>query len=136
MRAVKDIKRKIDQKDEEVQRLRADLVRAEAYLEALRESLKLIQRDSGQDGGNGIRVGSMIAKARDALRKEGQPLHVEEILRRMGREVTKKSRASLSGSLGTYVRDGNMFTRPMPNTFGLMEFEADAEREPPEGFGE
>lgn len=136
MKAERDIERKIKQKEEEAQRLREELFKAEAYIEALQESLRLIKKTSNTADGNGIRPGSMIHKAQEILRKEGKPLYVGDLLNRMGREVTKMNRMSLSGSLGTYVRNKQVFTRPAPNTFGLIEFGNSAEDdEPPEGFG-
>jgi len=136
MKAERDIERKIKQKEEEAQRLREDLLRAEVYIEAMHESLRLVKKTSNAELGNSIRPGSMIHKAQEILRKEGKPLYVGDLLNRMGREVTKMNRMSLSGSLGTYVRNKQVFTRPAPNTFGLIEFGNSAEDdEPPEGFG-
>jgi len=51
-------------------------------------------------------------------------MHVMDILKAMGREPTRESRASLSSSLAAYVRRGEVFTRSKPNTFGLAEFAA------------
>jgi predicted RNase H-like nuclease (RuvC/YqgF family) len=139
MKAERDIERKIKQKEEEVQRLREELVKAEAFIEAWQESLRLIKKDSNTENGNGIRPGSMIHKAQTILRQEGKPLYVGELLKRMGREVTKRNRMSLSGSLGSYVRNKQVFTRPAPNTFGLMEFgnseSASDQDELPDEFG-
>jgi len=77
----------------------------------------------------------LIDKARTALRRVGKPLYIEELLRAMGKEVNKKNRVSLSGSLGSYVRQEYIFTRPAPNTFGLIEFDNSVEDAIPEGFG-
>jgi hypothetical protein len=134
MKIERDIEKRIKQKEEEVQRLKQELFKAEAYLEAMQESLRLIKRTSSTDANDGIRPGSSVYKARATLRKAGKPLHVDELLRGMGKEVSKKSKVSLSGSLGSYVRQQLIFTRPAPNTFGLIEF-AEPEEEIPEGFG-
>lgn len=123
MRAERDIERRIKQKKEEALRLREELFKAEAYIEAMQESLRLIKKTSNAEDGIGIRPGSMIHKAQMVMRQAGKPLYVDDLLNRMGREVTKKNRMSLSGSLGTYVRNRQVFTRPAPNTFGLIEFE-------------
>lgn len=135
MRAEQDIEKKIKQKEDEVQKLREDLGKAEAYIEALKESLRLIKKTS--DPNEGIRPGSMMYKVRSALRKEGKSLYVEELLKRMGMEVNKKNKVSLSGSLGSYVRQEIIFTRPAPNTFGLIEFDrlAESQDDIPDGFG-
>jgi septal ring factor EnvC (AmiA/AmiB activator) len=137
MSAEKDLEKKIKQKEEETQRLKDDLRATEAYLEGMRASLRVIKKTSDAANGGTIRPGSMIDKARKALRQAGKPLYIEELLRKMGKEVSKKNRISLSGSLGSYVRDKNIFTRPAPNTFGLIEFDEIREDDDvPEGFGQ
>lgn len=139
IKAVRDIERRIKQKQEEVQRLRESLSKAEAYIEAMNESLRLIRRKENISTENGLRPGSMIYNAREILRKEGKPLYIGEILKRLGKEPTKSNRVSLSGSLGSYVRDEHIFTRPAPNTFGLIESgvkpEVFDEGEVPDDFG-
>ena len=122
IRAARDIERRIKQKHDEVQQLRESLSKAEAYIEAMSESLRLIRRTESANTENGLRPGSMVYKAREILQKEGRPLYIGEILTRLGKQPTKGNRVSLSGSLGSYVRDNNIFTRPAPNTFGLVEF--------------
>jgi hypothetical protein len=46
-----------------------------------------------------------------------------DLLKAMGREVNRKNKTGVSGSLAAYVRRGEVFTRPKPNTFGLLELE-------------
>ncbi|NQT91548.1 MAG: hypothetical protein HQ559_02220 [Lentisphaerae bacterium] len=132
----------MEDKRAEVLDLERKLGEARAYLEALTESLKLISRhaggESGGGGGDDLRAGSGVFMAREALRKAGKPLHVTDLLAAIGKQVTKKNKISLGGSLSNYVRSGTIFTRPAPNTFGLTELvdqcvESDG---PPEGFGE
>ena len=136
MMAVKDIEKIIRQKKEEIQRLKEKLLRAEVYLEAMQDSLRLIKKAPRIDqNDNIIRPGSMVHKARTALRKAGKPLHVNILLRTMKKEVNKKNKLSLAGSLGGYIRQKSIFTRPAPNTFGLIEFEQSHDDHPPEGFG-
>lgn len=135
MKAERDIEKKIKQKEEDVRSLREKLIQAEAYLDALQESLRLIQKTAESAIGNGIRPNSMIDKARNILRREGKAMHVGDILRAMGKEVSKSNRVSLSGSLGNYVRQKFVFTRPAPNTFGLIEFGETVQGDVPVGFG-
>jgi hypothetical protein len=73
---------------------------------------------------------------KQALEQSGKPLHITDILKRIGKENTKKNRLSLGGTLSRYVREGNVFMRAGPNTFGLMSnsTESDEEELPPE-FG-
>jgi len=104
----------------------------------------------GEDDENGearaIRVGSDVGRSQEALRAAGKPLHISDLLRAMGKPDDKRSRVSLAGTLAGYVRRNHVFTRPGPNTFGLIEFVETPEIissqprpigyvEPPEDFG-
>lgn len=51
-------------------------------------------------------------------------MHVNDILTRIGKAPDKASRVSVAGTLASYVRSGQIFTRPAPNTFGLVEWES------------
>jgi hypothetical protein len=136
-----DVRRKITKEIEKqelkIAQMRTDLAAEEAYLRAQQDMLKLLPRDS-RDAAASLRANTDLAKARDIIREAGAPLHVGEILKKLGREITKDSRASLAGSIGWYVRRDEIFTRPAPNTFGLREFNGapdDSDSEPPEDFG-
>ena len=61
-------------------------------------------------------------------------MHISEILAAIGVENTKNTRVSLVGSLGSYVRKGQVFSRPGPNIFGLTGMKI-PEAVIPEGFG-
>jgi len=135
MNAQKEIEKKIRIKEDEVRRLERELDQAKAYVDALRESLKLISRASDGTAIDTIRAGSLVDHARNAIRKAGHPLHIEKILAGMQKDNSKKNRASLSGSLGQYVRQGIIFTRTGPNTFGLKQFEEQMPDDIPEAFG-
>lgn len=75
----------------------------------------------------------MVSKAVELIKKTGRPMHVKEILEGIGKKDTKKERVSLSSSLGMYYRKNEIFTRPAPNTFGLISMEV--AEEPPDDFG-
>ncbi len=94
------------------------------YLNALQDTLKLAPGSNGNANGNAeLRTGSLVALAREILRKAGKPMHVREILKDMEKEATRNNRVSLSGSIGGYIRRNQIFTKTAPNTFGLKEFE-------------
>jgi hypothetical protein len=133
-----DFERRIAKKQQEIADLELQLRDARSYLQALQDSMKMIPQDMLEEGGSGreLRVGSSLYKAREALRKSGKPLHINELLKAIGKPVEKKSRLSLSGSLAAYVRKNEIFTRPGPNTFGLHEFDVATESELPESFGQ
>ena len=106
--------------------------------------MKILSRAGDMEGGEAVlRIGTDLAKARDYLRKAGKAAHVTKIIEAIGKQVNKETRVSLSGSLSNYVRKGLIFTRPAPNTFGLVEFgesdgtdDAEVSSEPPDGFGD
>src|SRR5713101_2175379 len=125
----------LDRKQQEINDLEIQIAKAKAYMQAIQDSMKLLPKESGQDQVV-LRPGTALAKAQDVLRKAGKPLHITEILKALNEKSDK--RVSLSGSLSAYVRNGQIFTRPAPNTFGLKEMNelADASDEIPEDFGE
>ena len=124
--------------------LQLALAESKAYLAALQDTLKLMPTQGEHITAVPVlRDGTDLAKVRNLLRTEGKHLHINDILKRLGKEVTRNNKAALGGSISTYVRKGHMFTRPAPNSFGLVEFEvqggghteAEAEVEPPDDFG-
>lgn len=118
---------KIEKKKQETQeqkmRLLADIEilekEAEGYIKALTEMLRYAPNEEGEDTTT-LRAGSEVAKAKESLEKAGKPLHISDLIVAIGKENTKSNRISLSGSIGAYVRKGEIFTRPAPNTFGLI----------------
>jgi hypothetical protein len=133
----------LDRKTQEINDLELQIEKAKAYIQALQDSMRLLPRESNGEQEQVLRAGTALAKARDILRLEGKPMHIADLLKAMGKPVDKKSRLSLSGSLSTYVRSGQIFNRPAPNTFGLIEMgkspndpQTPSEVEIPEGFGD
>ena len=141
MRIRHELLKRIEKKREEIRDLEIKLAEAKAYTQALEDSLRLLPKEGAPEKlepEQVLRPGSAVAKARAAILKANKPLHVTEILKVIGRPVDKNNRVSLSGSLSGYVKRGEIFTRPAPNTFGLLELnhnEMPPEEEPPEGFG-
>jgi seryl-tRNA synthetase len=129
------IEEKIKKKEEEIQELENKIREAKAYLQALQDTIKILPKEnvSGAMVENMLKPGSNIDKTYNFLKKTGKPVHLNEILIGIGKTISKKDKISLSGSLGWYVRRNEVFTRPAPNTFGLINFEDIIE--PPDGFG-
>lgn len=130
------LEKRIQAKTQEILKLENEIREARSYIQGLQDALKMLPRDTGSgDISRILRPGSDMAKARDAMLRSGKPMHINEILREIGKD--KAQRASVTGSLGNYVRKGEIFTRPAPNTFGLKEFDADfqPDSEPPDDFG-
>lgn len=130
---------RIRKKEAEIQELEMQAREGRAYIQALQEAMKLLPREATNTGTEGdddvLRPGSTVAMARDALVHNGRPMHLLDILTAVGKEPNAANRASLGGSLSAYVRKGEIFTRPAPNTFGLVEFPPWRADVVPPGFG-
>jgi len=122
MNLAKELDKKIEKKAEEIKDLEHKLGQARAYLQALHDMRRMIPREAAAAAEVVLRPGSDIAKVREFLQNEGKPLHVDDLLKRLGKQVSKGTKAALSGSLAAYVRDGKIFTKTGPNIFGLLEF--------------
>lgn len=119
-----NLQRLISKKELEIVELEQRLRDARVYLQAVQDSMKVLPReamDASQT--RELRAGTAVAKARDLIKVAGHPLHLTDILKGLGKPVDKKNKLSLSGSLSGYVRDGQIFNRPAPNTFGLIGFQ-------------
>lgn len=137
----KAIEDRLRKKQLEIAGLEEKLKSAKIYVSALQDVLKLVSRDDDQaDPAEAkLRPGSTVAQARDIILERGEPVHIDDLLAAMGKDVNRDSKASLAGSLAAYVRKEEIFTRPAPNTYGLVELgHTDIEEEeeaPPPGFG-
>jgi hypothetical protein len=133
----------IRKKEREIHALERKLGEAQIYLQALKDLTKVMQKEEVEaEAADGtIREGSTVDQARKAIASAGRALHLDEILKALGKEITRESKASLNGSLAAYVRKSEVFTRPKPSTYGLVEFPASDDddvnemNEPPSGFG-
>jgi hypothetical protein len=121
------IEERIRRKEAEIQSLEAQIKDAKVYIQALQDVLRMFPRQVGSqmEPASVLRPSSLVAQARNILLREGAPLHVDEILRRLGKPLDRPNKTALSGSLAAYVRKGQIFTRAAPNTFGLTEFQID-----------
>lgn len=147
MGARENLQRLIERKKVEIAELEASLRDARTYIDALADAMKALPKEATSNGNSEptLRTGTMVYQVRELLRTHQKPLHITEILGGLARPVDKNNRVSVSGSLAAYVRNGQIFTRPKPNTFGLVEFESAQlsgeapkldEDELPESFGQ
>lgn len=126
-------------KEIEIQSLEGKLRAAKVYVKALRDILKMLDQDGNPEPETTLRAGSTVARARDVIMSRGRPVHIDDLLQALGRDNTREAKASLGSSLAAYVRREEIFTRPAPNTFGLIELghltRSKSVQEPPAGFG-
>lgn len=122
MGAKQEFEKRIEKKKAEIAELEAKLREERAFLSGLQESLRFFPKeDSGETKTEVVlRPGTDLYKTQEFLQKQGRPAYIADILKGIGKEVTKESRVSLSGNLSWYVRKGLIFTRTAPNTFGLI----------------
>jgi len=132
-----NLQKLVAKKLEEISSLELQVKEANAYIQGLQDSIKLLPRDASNGFEYTLREGSALAKARDVLKAAGTPLPIVDILKGLGTPQDKKHRVSLAGTLSGYARDGKVFTKTAPNTFGLIEFRTSRsnEDEIPEDFG-
>ncbi len=134
---------RLNKKEAEIQSLEERLHAARIYVQALQDILKVLVLGQGPDEAEHeavLRPGSSVARARDVILRLGHSAHISLILEELGQHVTRQGRASLTSSLAAYVRRGEIFTRPAPNTFGLIELGHTPQtavrlQEPPRDFG-
>jgi hypothetical protein len=134
MRIREQYQKLLERKQQEIQDLQIQIEKAKAYMQALQDTMRFLPKEESQEDAS-LRPGTALAQARDVLRRTARPMHVNEILKALNRPADKKHRVSLSGSLSNYVRNGQIFTRPAPNTFGLFETARTSSNEP-EAAGE
>ncbi|MBA4391576.1 MAG: hypothetical protein C0399_11670 [Syntrophus sp. (in: bacteria)] len=130
---------KIKRKEAEIQEYEIKIREARIYIQAIQDTIKVLPReDVGVDvtgaTENTLRVGSMPHKTYELLAKAKKPLHITDILIGIGVKQTKQVRASLVSSLSTYVKNKQIFTRPLPGTYGLIGMDV-ISGEPPDNFG-
>jgi len=143
MGLAQEIQKRIKAKEAEIARIESEMRDLEvqrawgkAYIQGLRDILPKVTRDDMAPSESDFRPGSAPAKVKALLEQVGKPLHIGEIVQGVGKENTKQNRLSLVGSLARYVREGVVFTRPAPNTFGLLDMRKEhTEEELPESFG-
>lgn len=136
------IEDRLRKKDLEIQMLEEKLKTARTYSQALQDILRLMSPQNGEPVPPSepvLRPGSTVARAREAILKLGKPMRMDDLLEALGLDVNRESRASLTSSLSAYVRKGELFTRPAPSTFGLIELAhhntVQVAGDPPSGFG-
>jgi hypothetical protein len=134
-----DLLRRITKKKAEIADLRREMemkiAGEERYLQAMLDTYKLLPREGAAEpfsGGGGVtlRQGSMTGKAYEVLKAAGKPLHVNKLLEGMGKKPNRKNASGLASSVRAYANKGEIFTKPFPNTYGLVEWGEEVNRAP------
>ncbi len=127
MSARQKIEAQIEKKRAEISNLQAQIHDAELIIQGMQEALKHLPKEAnnGTSTAVSLRPGTDLAKVRDYIKRVGRPVPIMELLEGIGKKPTTENRASLAGNIGWYVRRNEIFTRPAPNTFGLIDMESD-----------
>lgn len=122
-RRIKKYQREYDEIDEKISALHTHQRTISAVITELEHVLKTLPKEAGaQSAKKELRFGTDVYKAREVLKKIGEPLHISLILEHMGETNTKERRSSLSSQIAAYVRGGDVFIKTAPNTFGLQDY--------------
>ena len=112
--------KKIEKQLQVVNDLKNQLTQAESYLKGLQDAYGFISSSNNTAKKEfALRAGSDLEKVKIVLEESKKPLHIDDILQKIGKE--SKSKVSLAGSLSGYARDGKIFRKIGPNKFGLIE---------------
>ncbi|MEO8380652.1 MAG: hypothetical protein ABI779_13385 [Acidobacteriota bacterium] len=117
---IRTIRALIAEKEAEIARLGAELSAARAYVRLLRNRLKAAEK---RLEGSPEETDDPIVTVRRAILEAGQPVFVDDLLAVLGQPLTRDSREQLRRLLLPWVRRGEVFTRPRPSMFGLVEKE-------------
>lgn len=114
----------VQQLEDQFRELETKIREARAYIQALEDLKKSLPAEGAGEVAieKVIRPGTELDKVREILRKTGKPMHISQLLQALGKPLARNSRASLTGSIGAHVRKNQIFTRPAPNTFGLINW--------------
>ncbi len=120
----KELEKKIERKLSEISDWEHSIDEARAFVDGLREALKMCPPDDDQPVSDTLRPGSDMEKVRNILRVFGVPAPIDSIVKQMGKNYTDSMKAGLAGSLSSYAKKRKVFTKTAPKTFGLIEFNA------------
>ena len=108
------------EKEKELVRLEAELRAGRAYLSFLNDR---IEAAAEVRNGDDFSSDDPVVVIRRLIREAGKPLYLDDILRGLDRPLNRASREEIRGLLLSWVRRGEVFTRPRPGIFGLREQE-------------
>ncbi len=108
----------IQEKEAEMVRLEAELRAGRAYVSLLADRVEAAEKRLQEP-----ETDDPVVAVRRVLAVAGKPLFIDEILHALGRNVSRESREQLRRLIIPWVHRREIFTRPRPATFGLVEWE-------------
>jgi len=120
----------ITERDSQISALQAENDRDNAFIQGVQESIKAIpdellctETKRRQSKSRAVKAGSSSEKALTALRELGKPTHINELAVKMGSSISQEAIKNIASSLRQSANNERIFTRPAPNTFGLIEWD-------------
>lgn len=121
-----DFLRKITKQQTLVAEIEVTLRIERATLATMQDMYKLLPKDGAASTDSSalavLRKGSGTSRAYEALKQRGIPMHVNDIANAIGKKPTREVTQGLASSMRAYVMKGEIFTKPAPNTYGLVEW--------------
>ncbi len=108
----------ISKKQLEIQELELKIAEARQFIKGLEEAIKLLPKEEPLVVA--LRDGSDVYKAREAILAIGRPLHINELLKMLGKPDNDQAKASLTSTITNYVNKNKIFKRVAPATFGVI----------------
>ncbi len=101
-----------------------DIAARQAEIKTLSDIIKILPSDGEEEECRTIRPSSKAGMTQALLKDRGEPMHIKEILPAIdpGKENNTQNRASLAGTLRSYVSKHEVFKLTAPNTFALIEW--------------
>lgn len=109
------------EKQAELVRLEAELAAGRSYLRFLHERIEAAEQRCGDEPA----CTDPVIVIRRLIREAGHPLYIDDILRGLHRPLNREGREEIRQLLLSWVRREEIFTRPRPGIFGLVELEGD-----------
>jgi hypothetical protein len=120
-REIAKYEEKIKQLHQKMRELELDERDHQLHLGGLMSALKIIGKSPSAPKQQDLREGTEVSRVRDIIKEANTPLHINAITEKLG-ETGREKRLSLSGTLNSYAKDGRVFSKAGPNTYGLLEF--------------
>jgi len=118
------------------QDLDAQISKCEAYIEGLRDAMRHLPKpDEDENAALRLRPDSTIGKIYRILQTKKEPMHINDLLTALGKPLDKKVRQATVGPINQYVRQGRIFSRDAPSTFGLLEWKKTSQGTEESGAG-
>ena len=143
MNTPKKVQNQLKRKTKDLQELESKRLEIDIQISAARGAISALEEvmrhfpkeDIDGDPSRSLRAGGSVARIYDLLKKNGKPMHITEILEAMGKNTDIKSQQATGSQLNSYVRQSRIFSRDLPNIFGLREWAASANDSPTDTEG-